>query len=215
MKKIIFSIALILFAWTVKSQDMITKTDGTVIKGKVVSFQNDRLVIMQEDETEMALPRKAISEIKFNWSVNKTVTSKSITPPQEAAPASYSVVTPPKPQKKEEPARYEAPIQVAAPQPITSTKNTVNSPGEIVGLDNRILVSASSFKEKAVGVGRIAVTICLNTEGGVISAKFRAAGSTTLDSDLISMAVQNARELKFSKGDNGECGIITYKFNLD
>ena len=65
-----------------------------------------------------------------------------------------------------------------------------------------------------MGTGRVAVTICLNADGTVSTAKFKPAGSSTLDADLISRAVQNAKELKFSKGENGECGVITYKFNL-
>ncbi len=79
----------------------------------------------------------------------------------------------------------------------------------------RTLISAPAVKQKAVGQGRVAVTICLNAEGQVITAKFKPVGSTTVDADLVSLAVQNAREFKFSKGEANECGTVTYRFNLD
>ncbi len=215
MKKNIMLCAFLLLALFLQAQDVITKTDGTILKGKVISFQNNRLVIQQEDETEMTLPRKAIAEIKFDYAQNKSVTAKGDIKPEQPVPTSYSITQAPKAKPAPEPTRYEAPAPIHAPEPIVTAKNVVESPGEISGLEGRVLLSAPGFKEKTVGAGRVAVTVCLNTEGGVVSAKFKPAGSSTLDSDLISMAVQNAREFKFSKGENGECGVIVYKFNLD
>jgi RNase P/RNase MRP subunit p29 len=215
MKKNIMLCVFSLLALFVQAQDLITKTDGTTIKGKVISFQNNRLVIQQEDETEMTLPRKAVAEIKFDYTLNKSVVAKGDIKPEQPIPSSYTKTQVPKPKPAPEPARYEAPTPIRAPEPIVTAKSVVESPGEISGLEGRVLLSAPELKEKAVGTGRVAVTVCLNTEGGVISAKFKPAGSSTLDSDLISMAVQNAREFKFSKGDNGECGVVVYKFNLD
>ncbi len=215
MKKNILFFAFSLLALISQAQDLITKTDGTTIKGKVISFQNNRLVIQQEDETEMTLPRKAVAEIKFDYTLNKSVTTKGESKPEQPVPSSYSITQAPKTKPTAEPTRYEAPAPIYAPEPIVTSKSVVESPGEISGLEGRVVLSAPGFKERAVGAGRVAVTVCLNTEGGVISAKFKPAGSSTLDSDLISMAVQNAREFKFSKGENGDCGVIVYKFNLD
>ena len=221
MKNYIFIAAILSLALSAQAQDIIKKTDGTVIKGKVISFQNNRLVIMQEDETEMTLPRKAVAEIKFDVADNKSVTTKGDASPIATAtetpvPTSYAATPPPAKTKAPDAVRYEAPSQIQSPAPIVTSKSVsaVESPGEIIGLENRTFLSAAKFKEQAVGSGRIAVTICLTADGTVSSAKFKPAGSSTLDANLISRAVQNAKELKFSKGENGECGVITYRFNL-
>lgn len=219
MKNYIFIAAFLSLALSAQAQDLVKKTDGTVIKGKVVSFQNNRLVIMQEDETEMTLPRKAVAEIKFDVADNKSVTTKGEASPiatETPIPTSYAATPPPAKTKAPDATRYEAPTQIQAPASIVTSKSvsSVESPGEIIGLENRTFLSATKFKEQAVGSGRIAVTICLNADGSVSSAKFKPAGSSTLDANLISRAVQNAKELKFSKGENGECGVITYRFNL-
>ena len=221
MKNYLFIAAILSLALSAQAQDIIKKTDGTVIKGKVISFQNNRLVIMQEDETEMTLPRKAVAEIKFDVADNKSVTTKGEASPIATAtetpvPTSYAATPPPAKTKSPDAVRYEAPSQIQSPAPIVTSKSVsgVESPGEIIGLENRTFLSAAKFKEQAVGSGRIAVTICLTADGSVSSAKFKPAGSSTLDANLISRAVQNAKELKFSKGENGQCGVITYRFNL-
>ena len=221
MKNFILIAAVLSLAISTQAQDIIKKTDGTVIKGKVVSFQNNRLVIMQEDETEMTLPRKAVAEIKFDAADNKSVMTKGEASPIEHAaetpiPTSYAETPPPARTKAPDAVRYEAPAQIQAPAPVVKSKSvaSVESPGEIIGLENRTFLSAAKFKEQAVGTGRVAVTICLNADGTVNTAKFKPAGSSTLDANLISRAVQNAKELKFSKGENDECGVITYRFNL-
>jgi RNase P/RNase MRP subunit p29 len=220
MMKFSFSFLLLFFVVFASAQDRILKNDGTVIKGKVISFQNNRLVVLQEDETEIALPRKAISEIKFDYQEevreNPRVVAKSVEQPvQVSSPAPVRVPT----------AYSNAPEKVKQEptvQPTMVVKNTIpmsnsvalESPGEIIGLEGRVLMSSVALKEKPIGAGRVAVAVCLNTEGGVLSAKFKAVGSSTIDADLISLAVQNAREFKFSKGNSGDCGVIVYKFNM-
>ena len=216
--KSILSIFLIALFFTASAQDRILKTDGTIITGKVVSFQNNRLVVMQEDETEMTLPRKAVAEIKFDFQGNGKLTAKSVEMPMPAAstqvakpapvstPSSYSNV--PQTVKKE----TSEPMVV---QKNAETNNALQSPGEIMGLEARAILSSAPLKERAVGAGRVAVTICLNADGNVVSSKFKAVGSSTIDADLISIAVQNARSFKFEKGNTGDCGVITYRFNID
>lgn len=214
--KFSFSFLLFLFVFSLSAQDRVLKNDGTVIKGKVMSFQNNRLVVLQEDDTEMILPRKAISEIKFDYQEtvrdNPKVAAKSVEQPMQVAapapvrtPTAYSTV-PEKPKQE--------PVQPTLVRDNTIRSATMESPGEITGLEGRVLLSSPALKERPIGAGRVAVTVCLNTEGGVSTAKFKAVGSSTIDADLISLAVQNAKEFKFSKGNNGECGVIVYRFNM-
>ena len=193
-----------------QAQDIITKADGTAIKGKVISFQNNRLVVLQEDETEIILSRKAVVSIIFDYPTPDAIPSKADLKPKAVAESPKEITA-----KAVEPTRVETPLQIKAPAPVETPKNVIESPGDVSGLDMRTLISAPALKQGAIGAGRVAVNICLNAEGQIITAKFKAAGSTTLDADLINLAVQNAKEFKFSKGEANECGTITYRFNLD
>lgn len=226
MKNCIVLIALLSFALTAKAQDLIKKTDATLIKAKVISFQNNYLVIMQEDGTQMTLPRKVIAEIKFDYmddrsgmsqnpASNETTVHNEVIVPETTLPSSYAS-TPIRKTKSPDARIYEAPAQVQAPEPTVITKSvtTSESPAQITGFKNRVLLSAPKFLDQAPAVGRVAVTVCLNADGSVVSAKFKPRGSSTLDTNLISRAVQNAKEFKFSKGENGECGVLMYSFNL-
>ena len=235
----IFFIALF---FTVSAQDRILKTDGTIITGKVVSFQNNRLVVLQEDETEMTFPRKAIAEIKFDFQETVKITAKSVETPTPIAEKTLPIAfpeqeTPPAPKVVTAPAPVSTPVPYStvpkdikkespptpavvktAPVLVQKSLGTINmaeSPGKITGLEARTLISFAPLKEKPLSAGRVAVDVCLNTEGRVVTAKFKAVGSSTFDADLISTAVQNAREFKFEKGNNGDCGVVTYRFNLD
>jgi RNase P/RNase MRP subunit p29 len=213
MMKLSFSMLFLLLVFTLSAQDRILKTDGTVIKGKVVSFQNNRLVVLQEDETEMTLPRKAVSEIKFDYQELSARDNVKVTPKSVEQPVQVSAPVPVR-----TPTTYSTVSVTPKPEPSQKTNTlyniTVESPGQIIGLEERALISSPALKERPVGAGRVAVAVCLNTEGGVTSAKFKAVGSSTIDADLISLAVQNAKEFKFSKGNNGDCGVIVYKFNI-
>jgi RNase P/RNase MRP subunit p29 len=220
MMKLLFSFLLLFCVFFASAQDRILKNDGTVINGKVISFQNNRLVVLQDDETEMVLPRKAISEIKFDYQEggieNPRVVSKSVEQPvQVSSPAPVRV--PSVYSNAPEKAKQEPTVQPTIKNTIPMSYATVlESPGEVTtGFEGRTIISSVALKEKPIGAGRVAVAVCLNTEGGVTSAKFKAVGSSTIDADLISLAVQNAREFKFSKGNNGDCGVIVYKFNLE
>ena len=90
MKNCIFIAAFLSLALSTQAQDLVKKTDGTVIKGKVISFQNNRLVVMQEDETEMTLPRKAVAEIKFVVKDLLSATSNLYVFPPENDPARFT-----------------------------------------------------------------------------------------------------------------------------
>ncbi len=208
--RILIASFFLLVASFAQAQDIITKADGTAIKGKVISFQNNRLVVLQEDETEISLSRKAVVSIIFDYPTTDAAAPKAEMK-QKAITESPKEIT----AKAIEQPKVEAPLQIKAPAVVAAPKNVIESPGDVSGLDKRTLISAPALKQGAIGAGRIAVNICLNSDGQVITAKFKAAGSTSLDADLISLAVQNAKEFKFSKGEANECGTITYRFNLD
>jgi hypothetical protein len=209
MKSVLFFVYL-LFLSPMLAQDRITKVDGSIVTGKIISYQNERLSILQSDETEIVMPRKAIVRIEFDVEAHKTSTSYI-----ERGPSVLKENVPKIEEKVLVPKSVEAPIKPEPQYAKAIVKGQLASPGIVSGLESRVLEYSEGFKERPVGVGIVAVEVCLNAEGAVIMAKFKAARSTTLDTDLRSIAVQNAREFKFSKGKNDECGIITYKFNVD
>lgn len=64
--------------------------------------------------------------------------------------------------------------------------------------------------------GRVIVEITVDAEGKVVSAKYRPAGSTTNDSELINAATRAARQSRFSRinREGLQIGTITYNFKL-
>lgn len=228
--RFLFTLLLLSCTFTIWAQDQIVKTDGSILNGKVIAFQNNKLVLQQPDETEITLPRKAISEIRLDVRDNKnvTVSVKSVEATKVEVPT--TVVN--------APAAYIAPppapvalgnTNIEVPQSYNTAKNTTTtprsveiktemaqSPGEITsGLDNRIITQSLALKEKVVGVGKVAIAVCVNAQGEVKTAKFKAVGSSTIDADLINIAVQNAKSFRFDKGASEDCGIITYRFNMN
>jgi hypothetical protein len=223
-----FTLLLLSVTLTTWAQDQIVKTDGSILNGKVISFLNNKLVLQQPDETEITLPRKAIAEIRLDVGISKnvTVSVKSVEATKvEApvtvvnAPAAYSAPSP-------------APVAMAntnvdvpksyntntttTPRSVEVKTAAAQSPGEITsGLDNRIITQSLALKERVVGSGKVAIAVCVNARGEVTTTKFKAVGSSTIDADLINVAVQNAKSFKFDKGQGEDCGIITYRFNMN
>lgn len=213
MKKLTLLTAFLMIAFFIKAQDLIIKTDGTTLKGQVISFQNNKLTVLQEDESEITLNKKAVSTIKFNYIEKDSVALKTETAKLEEK---LTATTTPSVKVIDEPKKVETPKPISSPAPAVTAKSVaIESVGEVMGLDKRTLIASPKLKETPIGAGRVVVNICLNAEGQVINAKFKPVGSTTLNADLISLAVQNAKEFKFSKGSPDECGTVVYRFNLD
>ncbi len=217
-----FTLLLLSVTLTTWAQDQIVKTDGSILNGKVISFQNNKLVLQQADETEITLPRKAISEIRLDVreSKNVTVSVKSVEATKVEvpttvvnAPAAYAIAPPPAPAAV---TPNDVPKSYNTTTRSVEMKSAAMSPGEISsGLENRIITQSFALKEKVVGVGKVAIAVCVNAQGEVTTAKFKAVGSSTIDADLINVAVQNAKSFRFDKGQGEDCGIITYRFNMN
>jgi hypothetical protein len=231
INRFFFTLLLLSVTLTTWAQDQIIKNDGSILNGKVISFLNNKLVLQQPDETEITLPRKAISEIRLDVgnSKNATVSVKSVEATKvEApvtvvnAPATYSA-PPPAPVAMantniDVPKSYNTNSANTAttPRSIEIKTAAVQSPGEITsGLENRIITQSLAFKERVVGSGKVAIAVCVNARGEVTTTKFKAVGSSTIDADLINAAVQNAKSFKFDNGQGEDCGIITYRFNMN
>lgn len=63
--------------------------------------------------------------------------------------------------------------------------------------------------------GKVVIYVTVDSDGNVVSADYRQAGSTTNDRTLIDLALEAARKAKFKRSSKfTEGGTITYKFNL-
>lgn len=88
-------------------------------------------------------------------------------------------------------------------------------PGTVNGFGSRNVQSAPKLQENSQKAGKVVVTVCINAQGGVLSAEYKAVGSTTTDQDLIDAAKRNARQYKFAPGSaDKQCGTITYNFRV-
>ena len=77
----------------------------------------------------------------------------------------------------------------------------------------RSLVQQPVVKGQNPKSGTVVIKMCIDLEGNVKTAKFTQRGSTTFDKRLRNMAIEAAKQAKFSKGlDPEECGTITFKF---
>ncbi len=85
--------------------------------------------------------------------------------------------------------------------------------GSINGFGSRGVRSAPQLQENSQKQGRVVLSVCVNSSGTVVSADFKAVGSTTTDNDLIEAAKRNARQYRFEAGSaDKQCGTITYNF---
>ena len=86
-------------------------------------------------------------------------------------------------------------------------------PGTINGFGGRGVKSAPKLSENSQKAGTVVLDVCVDGNGNVTSAKFKAVGSNTNDSELIDAAVRNARQYQFTEGGaDRQCGTITYRF---
>ena len=91
---------------------------------------------------------------------------------------------------------------------ITRGKGKVGS-----GLDSRGILYEPSFDDSSQKSGRVVVKICINQAGNVISARYTQRGSTTTDSELIDLAVYNAKKYRFTPSNKEkQCGTIIIDF---
>ena len=85
--------------------------------------------------------------------------------------------------------------------------------GSINGFGSRGVTNSPKLQESSQKQGRVVLSVCVNASGTVISADFKAVGSTTTDNDLIEAAKRNARQYRFESGSaERQCGTITYNF---
>jgi hypothetical protein len=130
--------------------------------------------------------------------------------------------------------KYEDPIVEAPPMPMPTSEPSTKAKSR-TGMGNGGNIdkpneAPSRFKPKADGFGgralkvydafvaanrssgRVVLYVCIDAEGNVVSANYRAMGSTTNDDNMKAKAVSNARSCKFEMGSSEGCGTLTYDF---
>ena len=82
------------------------------------------------------------------------------------------------------------------------------------GLSDRGVLAAPRLTDTSQKTGKVRIKVCLDGDGNVATAEYTLSGSTSSDSQLKEMAIRNARTWKFKKGEDGQCGFITYEFKV-
>ncbi|MEZ4912051.1 MAG: hypothetical protein R2774_14460 [Saprospiraceae bacterium] len=83
------------------------------------------------------------------------------------------------------------------------------------GLSGRGVIYEPNFSDKSQKTGKVALTICVDSEGKVIKADFTQKGSTTTDTYLINLAKKTSMQYIFSKSDlTSQCGTVTIDFKV-
>jgi len=82
------------------------------------------------------------------------------------------------------------------------------------GLGNRGVVYSPKVQDTSQKTGVVVIKVCVDADGNVTTASWTQSGSTTADSQLKSLAINNARSWKFAKGTDGQCGTIRYEFKV-
>ncbi len=83
------------------------------------------------------------------------------------------------------------------------------------GLSNRGVVNEPEIKEKSQKTGRVVLKVCVDRTGKVVKANYTQRGSTTTDTELKRIAVENAYKWRFTPSNiTQQCGTITVDFKL-
>lgn len=83
------------------------------------------------------------------------------------------------------------------------------------GLVSRSVVSAPAINENSQKTGKVAVDICINQDGKVLSANYTQKGSTTTDANLVKVAEKAAKKYTFTPSiTTKQCGVIVIEFKL-
>lgn len=85
------------------------------------------------------------------------------------------------------------------------------------GLQGRKINRYPSFEDDFSENAKVAIDITVDMRGNVITATFQQKGSTTANSSLKGIAIQKARQLKFSSEDSGipeQVGTVVFNFRI-
>jgi hypothetical protein len=84
------------------------------------------------------------------------------------------------------------------------------------GISNRGKLGSSAVPKSYNENGDVVVNVCLNADGSVDASSVKVVnkGTTTTSITLRNLATNNARSYRFNKGDDNQCGTITYHFRV-
>lgn len=83
------------------------------------------------------------------------------------------------------------------------------------GLGRRGIVSVPKLRDDSQDAGKVAVEVCVDASGRVVSASITQRGTTTVSSSLRNKALAHAKTIKFKSGPESKiCGIVPYTFKV-
>lgn len=97
----------------------------------------------------------------------------------------------------------------------SNLKGVSTGSGRVEGLGGRGVKYTPTIKDNSQVAGRVAVDICVDRSGKVISAKYTQHGSTITDSNLRALAEESARKFVFTESETEkQCGKIIVDFKI-
>jgi hypothetical protein len=82
------------------------------------------------------------------------------------------------------------------------------------GLGGRGVKNTAAIPKTYNENGVVKIKVCIDASGTVISATVLNIGTTTSSVTLRDLALQNAKNLRFSSGDTEQCGTVNYSFKV-
>ncbi|HVM89943.1 MAG TPA: hypothetical protein VMT76_17275 [Puia sp.] len=82
------------------------------------------------------------------------------------------------------------------------------------GLQGRRIVGTPSFTDDFNENAKVAVDVHVDAGGTVTSADYQLRGSTTSESNMVTIALRKARQVKFNTGGNESVGTIIFNFKV-
>lgn len=84
----------------------------------------------------------------------------------------------------------------------------------ISGLNGRRFTGFPSFEDNFNENAKVSVDITVDAEGHVTNVGINPRGTTTTNSNIRSIALRRARQLKFNKGSDTQTGTVSFNFRL-
>lgn len=191
-----------------------TNNSSNELKGLAASDARRTLSLIDKEKYDHAILEFAMFQLDGGIATNyigeteKNLKGNSVpsTTPKEEVVEEYSNIVPLKVGKKEQMTERSGTVATNE-KPINNNVLTKNN------FKGRTLVQPPVVRGQNPKSGTVVIKMCIDLDGNVKTAKFTQRGSTTFDKRLRNMAIEAAKQAKFSKGlDTEECGTITFKF---
>jgi len=188
-----------------------TNNSSNELKGLAANDARRNLSLNDKEKYDHAILEFAMFQLDGGTATNymgetEKNLNRNLTPPKEEMVEEYSTIVPKRVGRTEQMTERSG-FVANEEKPINNNVLTESN------FRGRSLIQPPVVKGQNPKSGTVVVKMCIDLDGNVKTAKFTQRGSTTFDKRLRNMAIEAAKQAKFSKGiDPEECGSITFKF---